>query len=175
MAEYNCKNYTAQGGEKTVIGGELEILAGAKIKADTGATVEGFGGGETVENVVELPEEATAAQCAEAYAKITELLEAGMLPVLKATIIETECYVPFNFDNGQQYVFSGVIPEAPESAIATLTFRLSESACNSCLFGMMKASNVEECEATDVAGCVTSINDILTALKDAGIMATDSE
>ena len=42
---YNAKNHTEQGGEKTVIGGELEILPGAKIKADEGATVEGFGGG----------------------------------------------------------------------------------------------------------------------------------
>ena len=41
----NTKNYTEQGGEKTVIGGELEILPGAKIKADEGAEVEGFGGG----------------------------------------------------------------------------------------------------------------------------------
>ena len=42
---YNAKNYTEQGVEKTVIGGELEILPGATIKADEGATVEGFGGG----------------------------------------------------------------------------------------------------------------------------------
>ena len=42
---YNAKNYTEQGAEKTVIGGELEILPGATIKADEGATVEGFGGG----------------------------------------------------------------------------------------------------------------------------------
>ena len=42
---YSVKNYTEQGGERTVIGGEIEILAGAKIKADEGAEVEGFGGG----------------------------------------------------------------------------------------------------------------------------------
>ena len=28
---YNAKNYTEQGGEKTVIGGTLEILAGASV------------------------------------------------------------------------------------------------------------------------------------------------
>lgn len=28
---YNAKNYTEQGGEKTVIGGALEILPGAKV------------------------------------------------------------------------------------------------------------------------------------------------
>ena len=42
---YNVKNRTEQGGEKTVIGGTLEILPGATIVADEGATVEGFGGG----------------------------------------------------------------------------------------------------------------------------------
>lgn len=42
---YNAKNHTEQGGEKTVIGGTLEVLPGATIVADEGATVEGFGGG----------------------------------------------------------------------------------------------------------------------------------
>ena len=45
---YNTKNYTAQGGESTVIEGELLIKSGAKIKAEAGATVEGFGGGSYV-------------------------------------------------------------------------------------------------------------------------------
>ena len=43
---YNTKNYTEQGGEKTVIGGTLEILEGASViglpvavnQADSGAT-----------------------------------------------------------------------------------------------------------------------------------------
>jgi len=29
MSEYNAKNYTEQGGEKTVIGGTLEIQGGS--------------------------------------------------------------------------------------------------------------------------------------------------
>jgi len=29
---YNTKNYTEQGGDKTVIGGTLEILEGATVK-----------------------------------------------------------------------------------------------------------------------------------------------
>lgn len=37
----NTKNYAEQGGEKTVIGGEL-IITGT-IKAEEGSTVEGFG------------------------------------------------------------------------------------------------------------------------------------
>lgn len=39
---HNSKNYTEQGGTKTVIGGEIEILAGAKLKVANGATVEGL-------------------------------------------------------------------------------------------------------------------------------------
>ena len=31
MSEYNAKNYTEQGGEKTIIGGTLEIKQGASI------------------------------------------------------------------------------------------------------------------------------------------------
>jgi len=43
------------------------------------------------------------------------------------------------------------------------------------LGGVKQASNVAASEATDVAGCVTSINAILTALKTAGIMVADAE
>ena len=35
------------------------------------------------------------------------------------------------------------------------------------------ADNVAECEAEDVEGCVTSINAILSALKEAGLMVED--
>jgi len=38
MSNYNTKNYTEQGGEKTVIGGELVIEAGAELKVLSGAT-----------------------------------------------------------------------------------------------------------------------------------------
>ena len=49
MMSYNAKNYTEQGGEKTVIGGELVIEEGAKVtglpilenqSASTAETVE---------------------------------------------------------------------------------------------------------------------------------------
>ena len=42
---YNAKNYTEQGGEKTVIGGEVEIKG--KLKIDEGAEVEGLPSGGT--------------------------------------------------------------------------------------------------------------------------------
>ncbi len=37
MSEYNTKNYTEQGGEKTVIGGELEFAEGARMSGFPGA------------------------------------------------------------------------------------------------------------------------------------------
>jgi len=36
---YNAKNYTEQGGEKTVIGGTLEVSAGASVTGITTATI----------------------------------------------------------------------------------------------------------------------------------------
>ena len=36
---YNAKNYTEQGGDKTVIGGTLEIKSGATITGLTGASL----------------------------------------------------------------------------------------------------------------------------------------
>jgi len=38
----NVKNYTEQGGEKTVIGGSLEITASGKLTITEGATIEGI-------------------------------------------------------------------------------------------------------------------------------------
>ena len=40
MSEYNTKNYTEQGGERTVIGGELVIAPGGKLTDNSGAAEE---------------------------------------------------------------------------------------------------------------------------------------
>lgn len=39
---YNTKNYTEQGGEKTVIGGEVILSAGALLTVDPAASIEGL-------------------------------------------------------------------------------------------------------------------------------------
>lgn len=39
---YSTKNYSEQGGEKIVIGGEIKILSGGKLVIDTGGVVEGL-------------------------------------------------------------------------------------------------------------------------------------
>ena len=42
---YNTKNYREQGGEKTVIGGEVILAANAKVTIDPAALIEGLPGG----------------------------------------------------------------------------------------------------------------------------------
>jgi hypothetical protein len=51
MMSYNAKNYTEQGGEKTIIGGELVIEEGAKV---TGLPVIENQPASTAETVEEL-------------------------------------------------------------------------------------------------------------------------
>jgi hypothetical protein len=42
---YNTKNYREQGGEKTVIGGEVILAANARVTIDPAALIEGLPGG----------------------------------------------------------------------------------------------------------------------------------
>ncbi len=42
---YNTKNYREQGGEKTVIGGEVILAATSKVTIDPAAVIEGLPGG----------------------------------------------------------------------------------------------------------------------------------
>jgi uncharacterized protein YegP (UPF0339 family) len=39
---HNTKNYKEPGGDKIVVGGEIEIIAGGKLKVSDGALVEGL-------------------------------------------------------------------------------------------------------------------------------------
>jgi hypothetical protein len=42
---YNTKNYREQGGEKTIIGGEVILAANAKVTIDPAAVIEGLPSG----------------------------------------------------------------------------------------------------------------------------------
>jgi len=42
---YNTKNYREQGGEKTIIGGEVILSANAKVTIDPAAVIEGLPSG----------------------------------------------------------------------------------------------------------------------------------
>ncbi len=48
---YNAKNYTEQGGEKTVIGGTLEFASGAEVVNLPEATKSATGGIKAVDNL----------------------------------------------------------------------------------------------------------------------------
>lgn len=70
MAEYNAKNYTEQGGEKTHIGGELVIETGGKIK---------FGSTEFKQSAVVAEAAGTAPTAAEFKALLDALKAAGIM------------------------------------------------------------------------------------------------
>jgi hypothetical protein len=52
MMSYNAKNYTEQGGEKTIIGGELVIEEGAKVTGLPVLENQPLSSAETVEALV---------------------------------------------------------------------------------------------------------------------------
>jgi hypothetical protein len=90
---YNTKNYTEQGGDRTVIGGQLEIAAGGKltfndvefssdiIKGDTGAA--GAKGDPGVVTPAALQTDSTATTIADLKtdfnALIAKLIAAGLM------------------------------------------------------------------------------------------------
>lgn len=65
---YNTKNYTEQGGEKTVIGGTLEILEGASVT-----------GLPTAENQVDSTATDTAGLVTDFNALLAKLKAAGLM------------------------------------------------------------------------------------------------
>ena len=52
MSDYNAKNYTEQGGEKTVIGGTLEIKQGASVTGLPAAETQADSEATTVASLV---------------------------------------------------------------------------------------------------------------------------
>ncbi len=91
MSNYNTRNYTEQGGEKTVIGGELVIEAGAELKVKPGATFtnENDSGGE---GTVKIPYMAASSQSTgsnvakDLSALIALLKAAGLMDTAAPTI-----------------------------------------------------------------------------------------
>ena len=71
---YNAKNYTEQGGEKTVIGGTLEFADGAKVKNLPKAAKTQAGGILAVDNL----EDCTATDVAGVNAFINTYLLEGL-------------------------------------------------------------------------------------------------
>ena len=77
---YNAKNYTEQGGEKTVIGGTVEFGTDAKVTGLPAATKTSTGGVMAVDNLEDCP--ATDVAGVNAFINtylLARLREAGIL------------------------------------------------------------------------------------------------
>ena len=161
---YNVKNYTEQGGEKTVIGGTLEIKEGASVtglSADPllAATEETLGG-------------VKAAIAGESYTVEVKIGEDGKLYVqaLAAAISEA---------------LGGVIAEEAAEG-DTVEVKIGEDSklytpaypadATELVSGLVKtAANQADSIAEDTAALVTDFNALLVKLKAAGLMAADEE
>lgn len=77
----NVKNYTEQGGEKTVIGGTLEFAEDAEVKGLPGATATAKGGVKLAAKVdAVVPAGQTATDCeTKVNAILTALKNAGIM------------------------------------------------------------------------------------------------
>jgi antitoxin component of MazEF toxin-antitoxin module len=161
---YNSKNYTEQGGEKTVIGGTLEIAEGASVTGLSAdpllvATEETLGGvkaaaaGESDTVEVKIGEDGKL--YVQALAAATSEALGGVIAE-EATVGDTvEVKIG---EDGKLY-----IPAYPTDATDSVS-------------GLVKiAANQADSIAEDTAALVTDFNALLAKLKAAGLMAADEE
>ena len=77
--------------------------------------------------------------------------------------------------NGGAIFIDDYISETSENPVMNKAVYAAISAVSGEIPTVPVADNVGQSTATDVAGCVTSINAILSALKEAGLMEADEE
>jgi len=161
---YNTKNYTEQGGEKTVIGGTLEIKEGASVTGLSAnpllvATEETLGG-------------VKAAATGEDDTVEVKIGEDGKLYVQALTAATSEA-------------LGGVMAEVADEG-DTVEVKIGEDSklyapaypadATDSVSGLVKmAANQADSIAEDTAALVTDFNALLTKLKAAGLMAADEE
>ena len=75
--------------------------------------------------------------------------------------------------NGGAIFIDDYISETSENPVMNKSVYAAISAVAGDIPTVPIADNVGQCTATDVAGCVTSINAILSALKEAGLMVAE--
>jgi len=161
---YNSKNYTEQGGEKTVIGGTLEIAEGASVTglsadpllvatADTLGGVKAAAAGEDDTIEVKIGEDGKL--YVQALAAATSEALGGVIAEEAAVGDTVEVKIG---EDSKLYV-----PAYPTDATESVS-------------GLVKiAANQVDSIATDAAGLVTDFNALLAKLKAAGLMAADGE
>lgn len=140
----NVKNYTEQGGEKTVIGGSLEISAGGKLKIVEGATIEGILSVPVVDAL-----DSTSA---------TSALSANQGKVLNDAIAGIE---------------SVTVVDALDSTSATSALSANQGQVLNNALAAKTAASQADSTATEVAGLVTDFNALLAKLKAAGLMVAE--
>jgi hypothetical protein len=154
MSEYNSKNYTEQGGEKTVIGGTLEFKQGAVVTGLDGVTVLAAAGAELggVKAAAKGVGDTVVAKIgpdAKLYVPTYPVLAAAgtALGGIKADAAGEDDTVEVKIGAGDKLF----VPASSGFSIMALQ---SDSV------------------AVDVAGVVADLNTLLSALKIAGLMET---
>ena len=161
---YTTKNYTEQGGEKTVIGGTLEIKEGASVtglSADPllAASEETLGG---VKAAAASEEDTVEVKIGEDSKLYVQALAAAAGEVLGGVIAEEAA----EGDTVEVKIGEGGKLYAPAYPIDA-----TES-----VSGLVKtAANQADSIAEDTATLVTDLNALLAKLKAAGLMAADEE
>lgn len=89
---YNTKNYTEQGGEKTVIGGEVVIKG--KVVVEEGAQVEGLPSTPKAENQADSEASSVALLKADFNALLAKLKAAGLMEADPETPAENPVETP---------------------------------------------------------------------------------
>lgn len=161
---YNTKNYTEQGGEKTVIGGTLEIKEGASVTGLSAdpllvATEETLGGVKAAaageDDTVEVKIGEDGKLYVQALAAATNEAFGG---VMAAAADEGDTVEIKIGEDGKLYA-----PAYPTDATESVS-------------GLVKmAANQADSIAEDTATLVTDFNALLAKLKAAGLMAADEE
>lgn len=154
MSTYNAKNYTEQGGDRLVIGGELEIKEGATVKGlETGGGELQMATGSTLGGVKALP------------------------------LVEGKYYEPCYISPATGHIHSikylavglngssaGLVKAQQRSGLYNVPIKTNGS-------GNLYAPNTENqpaSTATDLAELVADFNSLLAKLKAAGYVAADA-
>lgn len=161
---YNTKNYTEQGGEKTVIGGTLEIKEGASVTGLSAdpllvATEETLGGVKAAAAGEDDTIEVKIGEDSKLYVQAIAMASAEALGgVIAEEAAEGDTVEVKIGEDGKLYA-----PAYPTEATEAVS-------------GLVKtAANQADSIAADTAALVTDFNALLTKLKAAGLMVADEE
>ena len=154
MSEYNTKNYTEQGGEKTVIGGTLEFKEGAQVV-------------NLPAGVVNLP---VAAADTLGGVKVGSRLSIDENGVLSA---DAQAPGIASADTAG-VVKVGTNLSIDENGVLSADNQTPAAATTAAAGVMKMAENQPDSQGSNLLGLEADFNRLLQKLKDAGIMAPDA-